>query len=331
MNRPEINTIAIAYGLILNEFTMTEHYLNRIRESAPGAKLVIIEDREDWKKKATAFASEVEIVFGLRPSAWFKEMPNLRWGQQSGAGSDWLLDRPEVVESDLIITNASGVHSIPIAEHILALMFAFCRNIHGNIRSQISAKWERIGHITELEGSTVGVIGVGKIGEKTAAKAKALNMNVLGVRRNPKRSSPYVDKMYGPDELSEVISQSYWVVITAAMTSETKGLIGEVELKAMKDSAVIINIGRGQMIKENILVEALQKGRIAGAGLDVFEQEPLPENSPLWAMKNVIITPHFAGATPYYMDRLMIIFTENLKRYQAGEPLINVVDKQLGY
>jgi phosphoglycerate dehydrogenase-like enzyme len=331
MNQKRINTIVIAYGLILNEFTMTEHYLSRIHEAAPGAKLVIIQDQADWEKKSTEIASQVEIVFGMRPANWFHEMPNLRWGQQTGAGANWLLDMPEVVESDLIITNASGVHAIPIAEHILALMFAFCRNIHFNIRSQTAAKWDRRGPISELDGSTIGLIGVGKIGEKTAEKSKALNMKVLGLRRNPERSSPYVDRMYGPGELNEVLSQSDWVVITAAMTEETQGLIGEVELKAMKNSAVIINIARGPMIQEKALVKALEEGWIAGAGLDVFEQEPLPEDSPLWTMDNVIITPHFAGATPFYIERLIDIFVANLRRYQAGEGLVNVVDKRLGY
>jgi phosphoglycerate dehydrogenase-like enzyme len=331
MTGRKINTIAIAYGLILNDFTLTEKYLKRIREAAPEAKLEIIRDQRDWEKKSAQIATAVEIVFGMRPATWFHEMPNLRWCQQSGAGANWLLDMPEVVESDLLITNASGVHAIPIAEHILALMFAFCRNIHFNIRSQAAGKWDRRGPITELEGSTLGLIGFGKIGEKTAEKAKALNMKVLGLRRNPERSSPYADRMYGPGELNELLPLSDWVVITAAMTAETRGLIGVDALEAMKKSAVIINIARGPMIQEKVLIKALQEGWIAGAGLDVFEEEPLPQNSPLWNMQNVIITPHFAGATPYYIDRLIDIFTENLRRYQAGKPLINLVDKRLGY
>jgi len=158
-----------------------------------------------------------------------------------------------------------------------------------------------------------------------------LNMKVIGVRRNPDRQSPFVDQMVGPDQLLEILPQCDWVAVTAAMTEETTGMFGEAELKAMKESAYILNIARGSVIQESFLIQALQEKWIAGAGLDVFETEPLPDSSPLWDMKNVIITPHYSGATPYYLDRLLDIFLENLKRYQAGEPMMNVVDKKLGY
>jgi len=331
MSTRKINTIVVAYGLVLNEYTMNDKNLNRIREAAPDAKILIIKNKEDWEAKKENIASEVDIVFGLRPATWFHEMPNLTWCQQTGAGANWLLEKPEISESDLIITNASGVHAIPIAEHILALILSLSRGIHKHLRSQVKKKWDRRAPILELEGSTMGLVGVGKIGQKTAEKAKGLNMKVLGLRRNPERAVPHVDNMYGPDNLLEILSKCDWVVLTAAMTSETEGLIGEPELRAMKNSAYIINIARGPIIHEEILIKALQEGWIAGAGLDVFEQEPLPETSPLWGMENVIITPHYAGATPFYVDRLLDIFTENLGRYQAGKPLINVVDKKLGY
>ena len=162
-------------------------------------------------------------------------------------------------------------------------------------------------------------------------KAKGLNMKVLGLRRQPQRTSPFVDRMVGPDKLYDMLAASDWVVITAALTSETQGLIDETAFKAMKDTAHIINIARGPIIDEGAMIKALEKGWIAGAGLDVFETEPLPEESPLWGMKNVVITPHISGSTPKYMDRLLDIFIENLTRYQAGEPMINVVDKKLGY
>jgi phosphoglycerate dehydrogenase-like enzyme len=156
-------------------------------------------------------------------------------------------------------------------------------------------------------------------------------MQVLGLRRNPEKSSQWVDRMSGPDDLHEMLSQADWVVVTAPLTPETRGMIGEPELRAMKNSARIINIGRGPIIQEAILVTALQKGWIAGAGLDVFETEPLSEDSPLWDMENVIITAHYAGMSLFYLDRLMEIFVENLRHYQLGERLINVVDKRLGY
>ena len=331
MSQKRIKTILIVHGAVLNDYTLTDTYMKMIREAAPDSEIITIKSREEWEQRSGEIGPRVEVVFGLRPAAWFKDLPNLVWAQQTGAGANWLLDAPEVAESDMILTNASGVAAIPIAEHILALMFILARGIQHNIRAQTGRNWDRRGRALELDGATMGLIGVGAIGEKTAEKAKGLNMKVLGIRRNPDRASPFVDRMYGPDDLREVLGHADWVVITAAMTAETEGMIGAEEFKAMKESACIINIARGSMIRERDLIAALEEKRIAGAGLDVFEQEPLPEDSPLWDMKNVVITPHFAGSTPYYMDRLIEIFVENLKQYQAGEPLKNVVDKRLGY
>jgi phosphoglycerate dehydrogenase-like enzyme len=331
MTKRKISGIAIFYYFILRDETFREQHLERIRKAAPEADILIIKSKKDWTDDVAQKCASFDIFLGVLLDAWIDKLPNLKWAQLASAGVDRVLKSPEVMNRDVVLTNASGVHAIPISEHILSLMFSFARNLPQHMRSQLAGKWERQAEIIELEGSTVGLIGVGKIGEKTAQKAKALNMKVLGVRRNPDRSSPYVDKMVGPDGLHDVLAASDWVVVTAAGTTETDGLIGEPELAVMKKSAVIINVARGSLIREDALVRALQEKRIAGAGLDVFETEPLPEDSPLWQMPNVIITPHVAGGTPNYIDRLMDIFVENLKRYQAGEPLINVVDKNLGY
>jgi phosphoglycerate dehydrogenase-like enzyme len=153
----------------------------------------------------------------------------------------------------------------------------------------------------------------------------------LGVRRNPERGAAGVEAMFGPNRLLDVLPEADFVVITAPLTDETRGMIGERELRAMRPTAYIVNIGRGGIVDEDALICALQEGRIAGAGLDVFETEPLPEDSPLWKMENVVITAHYAGATPHYDERAMAIFLDNLRRYKAGEPLRNVVDKKLGY
>jgi len=331
MSQRTINNILIVHGPVLNELTLTDEYMDMIRQAAPLAEIITIGGRAEWEERSGELGPKVEVAFGLRPAVWFKDMPNLIWAQQTGAGANWLLEAPEVAESDMILTNASGVAAIPIAEHILALMFVLARKIQFNVRAQTGRKWDRRGRMLELDGATLGLVGLGAIGEKTAEKAKGLNMRVLGLRRNPDRASPYVDRMYGPDGLLEVLSNSDWVAITAAMTAETEGMIGEEEFRAMKGSACIINIARGSIIREEAMIKALEEKWIAGAGLDVFEQEPLPEDSPLWEMKNVVITPHLAGSSPYYMDRLIRIFIGNLERFQAGEPLINVVDKKLGY
>jgi phosphoglycerate dehydrogenase-like enzyme len=319
-----IDTILITYDL-------QPHHLAAIRQAAPGATQVVTDDRHDLGQRWDALAPHIEVVLGSLPRDRILAAPRLRWMQQTGAGVDWLLEHPEIAASDIILTNASGVHAIPISEHILALMLALARDIQRCLRAQVAHHWGH-GHVVgELEGATMGLIGVGAIGEKTAAKAQALGMRVVGLRRFPDQPSPWVDQMVGPDGLHALLAQSDWVVITAPLTHETRGLIGEVELRAMKRSAYIINIGRGAIIQEAALVRALQEGWIAGAGLDVFAEEPLPATSPLWEMENVIITPHYAGSTPHYSDRLIAIFTENLRRYQAGEEMVNVVDKGMGY
>ncbi len=331
MNGLKIGTLVIPYGMFINDVTLNQQTLERIRQIAPEAEIIIIKNKQDWEQRADELTSKTEVVFGRLPFARYRELPNLRWVQQDFAGTDWLLNFPDLIEKDFILTNASGVHAIPIAEHILAMMLALARDFPYSFQKQRNHQWGRRGQVIELEGTTLGVIGLGKIGEKTAEKAKGLNMKVLATRRNPERSSPYVDRMYGTEGLMELLSQSDWVVIAAPMTPETRGMIGEKELRSMKKSAHIINIARGSIIQEKVLIKALQEGWIAGAGLDVFEKEPLPEDSPLWDMENVIITGHFAGSTPFYFDRVLEIFLENLRRYRSGEPLINVVDKQRGY
>lgn len=324
MNGRRIEAILIAYEL-------QERHLQAIRQAAPDAELIVVRDREELERRWDDLIPKVDVALGGLPRERLLEAPRLRWLQTTGAGVDWLMRYPEIAESDLIITNASGVHAIPISEHIVALMLALARDIQRCVRDQVRHRWPRDHKVLELDGATMGLIGVGAIGEKTAEKAKGLNMRVLGLRRHPEKGSPWIDRMYGPDQLLEMLPQADWVVITTPLTRETQDLIGERELRAMKETAYIINIGRGAIIQEEALIRALREGWIAGAGLDVFEEEPLPEDSPLWDMENVIITPHYAGITPYYADRVVEIFTENLRRYQAGQPLINEVDKRLGY
>lgn len=318
-------TILVAYDLLGDE------HIEAVRAAAPDADVQVIRSPDDWESRKAELAPRVDILLGLRPIDDLTALPRLRWIQQTGAGADWLLSSPAVAESEVVLTNASGVHAIPIAEHILALMLTLSRRIHRFVRAQRDHEWFRRGRLGELDGSTMGIVGLGAIGEKTAEKARGLNMKVLGLRRDPTRASPHVDRMFGPDGLLDLLAESDWVVLCAAMTPETRGLIGERELRAMKETAYLINIARGGIVQQKSLIQALDQGWIAGAGLDVFEREPLPEDSPLWDMRNVVITPHFAGATPHYADRVIEIFAENLRRDRAGEPLLNVVDKRLAY
>ncbi len=326
MRGHELGTIVVALRL-------TEQHLEAVRAAAPEAEIVKISGREEWRARRAELAPRVEVIAGIQnpDDLPLDSLPRLRWMQTGGAGNDWLLRASDIANSDIVLTNGSGVAAIPIAEHVLALMFALSRRLHGFAKAQRDHEWFHSSQLSEIDGRTMGIVGLGAIGEKTAEKARGLNMRVLGLRRDPTRTSPHVHRMLGPDGLTELLESSDWVVLTSALTPETRGLIGEPELKAMKDTAYLINIARGAMVQEKILIRALQEGWIAGAGLDVFAREPLPSDSPLWDMPNVAITSHRAGSTPHYNDRLVQIFIENLRRYRAGQPMINVVDKQLTY
>jgi len=314
----------------LSPDVVTEAHLARVRELAPDMCLLVTDDPQDIE----AALDDIEIAAASFPREMLQRAQNLRWYQQWGAGANWLLHQPDVPEYGFILTNASGVHAIPISEHIFALMLAFARRLHDAVRAQTNRMWiphEDLGPVMELAGKTMVLIGAGAIGSRTARLARGLEMRVLGVRRYPAVDSPCVETMYGPGQLLEVLPEADFVVLAMPLTFETKHMIGETELRAMKPTAHLINIGRGGTVDQEALIRALNEGWIAGAGLDVFETEPLQEDSPLWSMDNAILTYHYAGSNPHYTERAMAIFLDNLCRYKSGEPMRNVVDKKLGY
>lgn len=318
--------------LHLNEEAVSAEELSEISALVP--KMEIVHTRD--KAEITSLLEDVEIVAGGISPELVLQMPNLQWVQQWSAGVDEFVTYPGIAEKDFTLTNASGVHSIPISEHILAFLFAFARNLHCAMREQVNHTWINPPEpcnpdVFELAGRTMVLVGVGAIGERTAQMAAALGMRVLGVRNNPETGAAGVAAMYGPDELLEILPEADVVVLTVPLTEATRHMIGEEELHVMKPTAIIINIGRGGTIDEDALITALREGRIGGAGLDVFETEPLPETSPLWEMRNVIITSHYAGHTPYYDARALSIFMDNLRRYASGASLNNVVDMDAGY
>lgn len=317
--------------LALEPDTLSVEQIGRVRDAAPDdARVLVTRDRDEIEPVLDA----VEIVAGWFPRDLLPEARNLRWFQQWAAGADWLLRHSEMVDRDFVLTTTSGIHAIPITEHILAFLLAFARDLDRAVRAQECHEWipqREQKDLFELAGKTMLLIGVGAIGERTAKVAAALDIRVLGVRRDPTIGAPAVEAMFGPDRLLELLPEADFVVLTVPLTHETQGMIGERELRVMKPTAYLVNIGRGATVDQSALVQALQGGWIAGAGLDVFETEPLPEDSPLWRLDNVIITSHYAGITPHYHERALEIFLDNLRRYQAGGPLCNVVDKELGY
>ena len=316
--------------LALNPNRVPQEPLAQIKTLASEARIVVTKDRDEME----AVLDDVEIAAGVVPYDLIVTAPRLRWFQQWWAGADWLFRYPKALERDFILTNVSGIHAIPMSEHILALLLAFARRLPESCRAQVRHEW--IAHqqrraTFELAGKTVLLVGLGAVGKRTARLAAALGMRVLGVRRNPAQEVPGVDKIVGPEQLCDLLPDADFMVLTVPFTPETQRFIGVEELKRMKSTAYLVNVGRGGTIDEDALVQALREHWIAGAGLDVLEMEPLPEDSPLWDMDNVIITAHYAGSTPHYNERAGAVFLDNLQRYQAGEPLRNVVDKRLGY
>mgnify|MGYP000894670188 CR=1 FL=1 len=301
---------------------MKEHQLERIRNALPGWELLYGEDLTgDEVRRA-------EIVAGWREwaeKAVLDPASRCKWVQTWSAGVD-RLPLGQMLERGIVVTTASGVHAYPISETIFAMLLALTRNLHVYIRNQLKRTWDRGGLRLEMHGKTIGIVGVGDIGEETARIAKAFGMTVIGVRRSA-LPSPHVDRMVGPGALREVLPLCDYVVVTVPATPETRHMFDEPEFSAMKPGAFFVNIGRGATVRTEALLAALRSGRLAGAGLDVFEEEPLPPDHPLWQMDNVIITPHSSGFTEHYNDRALDIFVENAAAYLAGKPLpLNVVE-----
>jgi phosphoglycerate dehydrogenase-like enzyme len=280
--------------------------------------------------------AEIIFTISLRPEQ-FTAAEKLRWVHAPTAAVHQFLFT-ELVKSDVLLTNSREVHGPVVAEHVLALIFALAKKIPQAAVFQQKRVWgqESIwndgAHPRELSGTTLGLIGVGSIGGRVAQMASALGMRVIAVREHVEKRSPEgVEAVYSPDALDDLLKQSDYVVLAAPLISATQGLINASRLAVMKPDACLINVGRGAQVDELALVEALRERRIAGAALDVFEREPLPTDSPLWSLENLLITPHTAGLTDRLWYRHYDLFSRNLRHYIAREPLEFVVDKEKGY
>lgn len=259
------------------------------------------------------------------------QLPDLRWFHIPRAGVDNSLI-PEVVERDLMITNSAGVHATPISEFVLLFILSHAKRVGDLIKTQAERNWSanRSIALEEIEGKTLLIIGMGQIGKAIAVRASAFGMRVLGSSRSG-RSIPGLDRVVGDGEWRELLAEADYVVIAAPLTPQTRGMFGKAELAAMRPGSYLINIARGEITDEAALLDALRNGPIAGAALDVFEQEPLPADSPFWSQPNAFVTPHISWQSPNIRPRTIGLFLDNLKRYAAGESLINIVDKHAGY
>ncbi len=335
-------------GVVLSLIGFTEAQLEKLRRVA-GPMEVVQHTGATASDLPAGLGDRVEVLYG-----WGKalldahRLPRLKWIQAHSAGVDFLLDTP-VWESDVIITTASGIHPVPMAEHALAMMLHFRWRVGEMLFWQQRGEWptERWDKFArpELRGSTLGIVGYGAIGRELGRLAKALGMRLLAANRSgtrhpftgftlPHTGDPEAalpEKIYPIAELTAMLPECDYVVVLAPLTPETRHLFNAETFAAMKPGAFFFNLARGGLVDEAALVEALYSGRIAGAGLDVFETEPLPADSPLWRLENVLISPHVAGFTPHYDERASDLFAENLRRYRAGEPLLNRVDRARGY
>jgi phosphoglycerate dehydrogenase-like enzyme len=260
----------------------------------------------------------------------FLRSPRLRWIHSRSAGLDSLLF-PELVESPVPLTNGSGVFSASLAEFALGAILYFAKDFRRLIRNQAGGRWEEF-DVQAIAGQTVGIVGYGDIGREVAARVKAMGMRVLGTKRHvAPGTDALAERLFPPSQLATMIAESDYVVVCAPLTPETLGLIGEPEIAAMKPDAVLINIGRGPVIQEKVLIRALAEGRIKGAALDVFEHEPLPPGHPLYQLENVLLSPHSADHTVDWKHRAMLLFLDQWARFERGEKLQNLVNKRLGY
>jgi phosphoglycerate dehydrogenase-like enzyme len=279
--------------------------------------------------------AEIVIAWSIRPEQ-IAAAKKLRWIHSPAAAVHQLIF-PELVNSDIILTNAREVHGPVVAEHVIALIFALAKRIPGSVRLQEKhvwgqqILWDELPRVREVAGATLGLIGLGSIGGAVAKSAKALGMRVIAVREHPEKGSEGADAVFRPAQIDEVFRQSDYVVLAAPVTTSTKAIANAERLALMKDDACLINVARGPLVDETALSAALRGKKIGGAALDVFPKEPLAADSPLWDVPNLLITPHTAALSEKLWERHYALFSENLRRHLAGQPLLAAVDKCKGY
>jgi len=306
-----------------------EKYISQLEKIANPYEFISCTNKSELMKHLPEM--EILVIFVAKFEAELLGLaPNLKWIQAITAGVD-NLPLKEINDRRIILTNARGIHKIQMAEFTIAAMINFARNFHLMHRNQIKGVWDRSMPQTEIYGKVVGIIGLGSIGQEIARKASFFGMRVLGVRKNP-QPMKYVDQVYGIEEMNAVFQKSDYIINLLPLTAGTQKIIDKDYFSAMKKAACFINIGRGPTVNQADLVDALKSNQIGGLVADVYEEEPLPEDSPLWKLENVILAPHIAGVSPNYMKRAMDVIRHNLKVYvsQSGE-MMNVIDCNCGY
>ena len=315
---------------VICTYTLKEEQLNRINQKFKDrVEVVKVKDFDG----AGRILSDAEVLLTNQleiDQNDLEKMKDLKWIQCVYSGiNHFPLDY--LKERGILLTNARGVHRIQMSEFIVSLLLSIVRRSYHYTRAHLARKWDPL-KVDELYGKTIGFIGVGAVARETARKLKVFDVKIIGVKNRIEKVENF-DEIYGRDQLDRLLERSDFVITLVPLTDETRGMIGEDQFKRMKKTAWFINVARGPIVDEEALIKALEEGRIAGAGLDVFEQEPLPEDSPIWDLDNVILTPHIAGPTPHYMNRLLDLFIENLEAFASGstDKMVNVIDYDKQY
>ena len=308
-----------------------ENAIPDLKQKHPNIEFLRCQNRDEVGE----MIADADIYMGWLSRKDFLAAKNLKWIQSPSSGINYYLSIPELVESDVLLTSASGTHAPCLAESALAMILAFTRGIRESIHCQQEHRWairDIRPKLVELTGSTLGIIGLGNIGRALAKRARVFDMRIIAVDVFPLNKPEPVSELWGLDRLDDLLRTSDYVVVTVPSTPQTEGMIGSEQLALMKPAAMLIGISRGGIIDQEALAQALREKRLAAAALDVFKPEPLPADSELWDLENLLITPHAAGGTQFEALRILDIFNENLERFERGDlPLRNQIDKQQGF
>lgn len=309
---------------------LTDEWIDDLKSTYPDVDFVIATTADDQKAEIKV----ADVYLGMPDRDVFIAADKLRWIQCPGTGIDKIMSVPEVIDSDVVITNARGPHTSPMADHGFGMIISLAHNFKSILEDQKRHEWDLPKYdyrMTELGGSTMGILALGGIGSAVARRAAAFDMNVYAVDAQPLDAPPGVVDVWGLDRLDELMAMSDWFVIAAPFTKDTENIIDRRRIGLLKEGARVIVLSRGGIIDEDALADGLRSGKIAGAGLDVTSIEPLPTESPLWDMENVIISPHVSALTKEMWDGRRAIFKENLRRFLNNEPFLYVCDKTAGY
>jgi phosphoglycerate dehydrogenase-like enzyme len=333
-----------------------EEHVRRIREVDERLRVLYREDLvppprwpgdhvgpEEWRRSPEneeeflAMLAEAEVLYDF-PRGHVRDLmevaPNLRWVQGSMAGAGEVAKKAGLLETDVVVTTASGVYSGPLAEFVLMALLQHAKNLDRLRRDRAEKAWRQT-HTDTLEGKTLCIIGMGNIGWAIAERVRPFGTRVVGVKRTVREDDPawhHADELYSTDRLHDALGEADYVAVTLPGTRQTQHLVDAGAIGAMKPGAYFVNVGRGTVVDEEALVKALQSGHLSGTALDVFEVEPLPEESPLWELPNVIVSPHATDMVPSIINKRQTdLFCKNLRRYLDGELLVNVLDKELLY